>query len=902
MNESPRLSMSDTSSDLLSTKLALPRPRHFLVPRERLFSLLDSGLDHAVTSLAAPAGFGKTTAVRAWIASCNAKQQQFKAAWLSLDDGDNDPVRFWRYVIVACQRFDSSIGQASLQRLSAAWSLQPGYSIQYSFEALLTGFINDLNRLTEPCVLVIEDYHVIALLHIHEIFSYLLDHLPTNIHVILLSRSDLPLPLARLRGQGNVLEIRTADLRFSLPETRTFLQRLLPFTLSPEMIEHIYERTEGWGAGLNLLAFALRRYPDRQERERFVATLTGRYRPLLEYLVSDVLNTQPELLQTFLLQTSGLTRLTSSLCNAVTHRDDSGMLLEQLERANLFLDLLDGTGQWYRYHTLFAEAMRHEASRRLASGEPEACFQRASIWYEQHDLLMDAIEMSLEAADFTRAVMLIDRYSEALHSVVTYEIYTLRRWFEQIPLIELDNYPSLYLVYAMVLTFDPSGRTITSTEQVGKIEMLLTRVEQRGHAREETSQMGAIYALRSLLTIWQGDFKEAAAIARQALSYLEQGEEVEWRSACLSFIGAEEQRFGSLTVALQLIEESLALNRSAGVNPYGERAIKLALGDLYIDLGELHLAAEDYRQVLTEADGDLFDRGKALLGLSHIAYEWNNLDAASEQAQEALNIAHHLFDENFQVQAELVLARAQYARGDTEQATRKLMELVARTQYHPSSLFQREALFWQARLHLMNGDLSAVQRWIQQRPIDANSLPLRLLIQEDMLVARWLLMSDNPQDAQHLLEQCLSKAMQHAHTASCMEIEMLIALAHYRQSNFSAAVHIMQKILPLARAQGYQRLFLNEGEAMSALLQASEENRHEHPISPTIRSATTEALSMQEQRVLRLFIAGLSKPEIASELVVSTNTVKTHLRRIYRKLNISSRSEAREAVRHLHLL
>jgi LuxR family maltose regulon positive regulatory protein len=899
MSEISHLSTSTIASDLLSTKLALPRPRHSLVPREALFSHLDSGMDQAITLLSAPAGFGKTTVVRAWIAARNTPQEQFKVAWLSLDGDDNDPVRFWRYVIAACQRFDTTIGLSTLESLNATQPFHFDYSTRISFESIVTGLLNDLNRMEAPCVLVIEDYHVIALSRIHEMFAYFLDHLPAAIHVILLSRSDLPMPLAHLRAQGNMFEIRATDLRFSLEETRAFLRQALSFPLSDETVERVYERTEGWGAGLNLLALALRRYTDRQELERFVATLTGRYRPLLEYLVSDVLNTQPESLQLFLLQTSGLARLTGSLCDAVTGRSDSDLFIEQIERANLFLEPLDGAGEWYRYHSLFAEAMQHEALHRLGSEALSACFQRASRWYEQENLLTDAVETALKARDFTRAATLIERLSGSTFEHAAKEFYTLRRWFAQIPLVVLQRFSTLYLAYISVCFFDPSGRIATDPARVGKLETLLDTAEQSWRGGDNLSQLGPLYTLRALLISWQGDFKRAGTVARQALTYLEE-KEAAWRSTCLSIMAAEERLFGSLDAALQMSQESLKLNRLAGGNPYGDRAIRLELGELFIQQGELRQAAETYQQVYAEAGADLFDRAKSLLGLAQLAYEGDRLDAASEEAEAARDLGLRLSDEEIQIRAALVLAKAQYARGDVEQAYQHLADLVARARGYPSPFLYREILYWQARLYLRSGDLVAVERWLNERPGNNDMIPLPLLIREDALVARRLLVRGEGQEARQLLEQCLGRVSQHAYTDCAIEIRALLALTHFQQNNLSEAWRILQELLPQARAKGYQRLFLDEGEAMMTLLQAFEGNQQRQP--RIVSTAAIEPLSVQEQRVLRLFVAGLSKPEIASELVVSINTVKTHLQRIYRKLNITSRAEAREAVRRLHLL
>jgi LuxR family maltose regulon positive regulatory protein len=897
------LPANGSTADLLSTKLALPRLRPSLVPREALFSLLDSGLEHAITLLCTPAGFGKTTLIRAWIAARNTDQERFKAAWLSLDADDNDPVRFWRYVIAACQRFDANIGQSALKWLNDTQPFHFDYVARFSFESQLIALINDLNELTKPCVLIIEDYHAITIPHIHETFAYFLDHLPTMVQVILLSRCDLPSQLVRLRAQGNVFELRASDLRFSLDETRIFLRQALPFPLTEETMERIYERTEGWAAGLNMLACALRRYTNLQEMGCFVETLTGRYRPLLEYLVSDVLNTQPEPLQTFLLQTCGLGRLTSSLCAAVTGRPDSDLLIEQIERANLFLEMQDGAGQWYRYHSLFAEAMQHEALHRLGVDEINSCFQRASHWYEQHNQLMDAIEMALKARDFTLAAILIERKcGTLLYRLETKEFYTLRRWFEQIPQAILQGLPMLYLIYICVRLFDPTGRIVTSVEQVSGIETLLSTIELQWRSEGNTELLGAIYTLRALLTVWQKNFKKASSFARQALVYLEEKEAL-WRGTCLSIVGAEEHHTGSLAVALRYNQEALELNRQAGENIYADRAIRLELGELYIKLGELHLADENYQIVLAEAEHDLFDRGKALLGLAQLAYERNMLDNAAEMAQEALELGQKLLDDEIQTRAELVLTKVQYARGYVKQAKQQLAELAARARGFLSQQLYREILCYQAQLDLKSRDLSAVESWIEQRSVDNNPLSLHLLIQEDLLVVRWLTTRGDLQEAQQLLEQCLSKAAQSGHTGSILEIQMLMACIDLQQDNVSKARHILQEVHSQAYAKGYQRLLLDEEETMIMPLHTLEDNQHKKVSRSALsRSRATETLSGQELRVLRLFIGGLSKPEIASELVVSTNTVKTHLRRIYHKLNVGSRAEARETAQRLHLL
>ena len=931
---------STTPSDLLSTKLALPRLRHSLVPRSSLFALLDRSVEHAVTVLSAPAGFGKTTVTRAWIDGSSTHQKQFRVAWLSLDASDNDPIRFWRYVIAACQHFDDTLGQSTLERLAVSHPFSFERTLSFSFEAVLTTFINDLNEFMEPCVLVMEDYHTITLPQIHETVTFFLDHLPAMLHVMLLSRSDPPLPLARLGAHNDILEVRTNDLRFSLAETRTFLKQTVPFPLSEETITHLYERTEGWEAGLNLVALALRGRTNLQERESFITSLTGRYRPFLEYLVSDVLNAQPESRQLFLLQTSVLSRLTASLCDAVTGRNDSQLHLEHIERANLFLEPLDDEGQWYRYHALFAEAMQHEARRRLGEKALHACFSRAGAWYKQHSRLPEAIEATLMAADFTQAATLVEELSGSLYTMSTNEFYTLRRWLGQLPSEVLQHRPSLCLVYVVMLLFESDGRVVTDAATREQVEALLAMAEQQWlSSADDTVQIGTIYTLRALFAVWQDDYRKAGVLARQALTYVSkkpfgvQGahlaeKEFGMQSICLGIIGAEEHFFGSLDEALQTLRQALTLSRSIE-NHFAVRAILLELGSAYTSQGALHQAEEIYRQVLTGADEDIYDRGKALLGLAQLSYEWNNLHDALQQAQEALDLGLQLADEGLRVRATLVLGSILYASENPTQALQSINTLIATltsvespTLYTSFTAFilYRESVFWQARLQLASKNLFAVQQWVEQRGEDNRIQPLSILLREELLIARWYLARNEAEDALRLLERCLTQARHHAYTGIVIEAQVVLALAYFKQSNSNAARQTLQEVFPHVHLEGQRRLFLDEGQEMRACLRAVAFNADEayvdlllaafesaQPIhveraTPALSSSLIEPLSLQEQRVLRLFVSGLSKPEIAQELVISVNTVKTHLQHIYHKLHVTSRAEAREVAQHHSLV
>src|SRR5258706_2156379 len=442
MREQGRV-QSPNTYELLSTKLAPPRPRPSLVIREPLLARLDEGLERKLTLVSAPAGFGKTTLVSEWIASRRERQDSPSVAWVSLDEGDNDPARFWRYVISACRMFDAAVGESALALLLTSRRLP--------LEAVLTTFINELAQLKCGGVIVLEDYHVITSPQIHETVTYLVDHLPSTLHLLILTRSDPPLSLARLRAHDDLYELHAADMRFSLSETQAFLRQAIPFPLSEEAITRLEARTEGWVAGLRLLALALQGRKDPQDLEHVLATFTGSHRHILEYLVADVLSSQPEPLQEFLLQTSVLSRLTGSLCDAVTGRHDGEQMLERLERANLFLIPLDDAGQWYRYHALFAEAMQHEAGRRFEEVYMRSRYDKASLWFEQYGLLPEATEVALAARDFVRAAALIERIIVP-HGIKN-ELHTLSRWIGQLPEDILQVHPDLCLAYAATLLF-----------------------------------------------------------------------------------------------------------------------------------------------------------------------------------------------------------------------------------------------------------------------------------------------------------------------------------------------------------------------------------------------------------------------------------------------------------------
>jgi LuxR family maltose regulon positive regulatory protein len=935
-------SRSEQGGPLLAPKLLPPRLHASLVTRPRLLARLDAGLDGKLTLLSAPAGFGKTTLVSQWIADRSTHQSDQHplplVAWVALDSGDNDPVRFWRYVMTACQAWKVTPGQSALMLLHTA---PPS-----PLEAVLTLFLNELSQLPRKGLLVLEDYHLITTSQIHETLTFVLDHLPATLHLVIITRVDPPLPLPRWRAHNDLCELHTEDLRFSQEETQTFLQQTMPFPLSRGVIMHLDTHLEGWVTGLRLVALTLqgRMIQQEVELEQVLATFSGDHRHLLEYFVTEVLDAQPEPLQVFLLHTSVLHRLTGSLCDAVIERNDSAPLLEAMERSGLFLIPLEGDGRWYRYHTLFAEAMQHEARRRLGDEVVRSCSSRASVWYEHHGMLTEAVEAAFEAQAFARAAVLLEQIIKPHYAQELYAYHTLHRWLDAFPEAILGQHPRLCFRLAMLLLLSSHRGAPASPIPV---ERLLHLAEQAFQVEDNSSGLGEVCAARALLAKLQGDVALAARLARQALAWLPEGEQ-QWRATCLRCLGEEERLSGQFHEARQTLLEAQALYAAAG-NGLATGVTRLALGEMCFLQGELHQAEQLYRAALATAGEDLADKGQALLGLARLSYEWNDLAAAEQEAQEALELGTRLADEPLQVHASLVLADIQQARGQTAQAQHRLQVLLAQMQPHHPPLLHREILAAQARLQLAARDLTAVEHWSITSAMQRESLPLLLQEQEELLVARLLLAQEQatlPRPAEpegshardtagrkskgdetlHLLERRQVEASRQGRTRSDVEMLVLMALLHFAHQRQSLAWQRLREALALAHAEGYQRLFLDEGELMVALLRAVLPTLGKDPpdtyvrtllrafawqqleqvapaaaVSP-VAARLIEPLSPQEYRVLRLLAAGFSNPEIAEAMVVSNNTVKTQVQSIYRKLGVSSRKEAREAVRGQHLL
>ena len=894
---------SPTSNNpLLHNKLMPPRLNSNVIRREDLLSRLDQGLSRKLTIVTAPTGFGKTTLVSMWIAS-----RPFSSAWVTLDQNDNDATRFWTYVVSALRTLDSSIGKTTLSTLMAS---QPT-----SFQTLLTPLINDLARLNQVSVLVLEDFHFITSKEIMDGVSFLIQHLPVSLHLILIARNEPSLSLPLLRVRDEMMEIVAADLRFDPKETETFLQTAAQINLSPSAINQLLQKTEGWVAGLRLIVLSLHKRGNAAEVENLINSFSGRDRYVADYLIEEVFKSQPETIQTFLLKTCFFNRLTESLCDAITETNHSAAILEQLERDNLFLVQLERRRDqtWYRYNPMFAESIQHLARQQLGEAGVQALFEKASRWYEYHGLFDEAVETALTAKLFERAIMLIEKFIE-IHDLS--EMNTLGRWLENIPQQLILLHPKICFTYAQVILYS-TDRFAPATAI--RIEPFLGAAESAWRTEEDHGRLGQLLSFRGNVYWWQSDFQKAFEFAHQSLKELPE-HDVFWRGNSLLIISYEALNAGRIRDAQDHVLEARAL-LGAAQNIFGVLAALQILSEIFYWQGELEQAEQLNQQILTDAVGDasmLDDQGIASLSLADIAYERNDLEQAEQLARRALELGQQRANEMLQVQATIQLAHIHSAKHDLPRARELLKTLEGKIQ---NTALLREIQNVQALFSIRANDISGLEWWVKVVSV-ANQTILHLKKESEAFTLAHLQIAQGKiEDAIKLLKFWHEDAVQNGRVRSQVEVLCLEALAYYANSNLSKATPLLNDALTIGQAKGFRRLFLDEGMHMAALLQAtlsSLPNRTLslfattllHSFSPEVTSHLTassstfqiEPLSQQEVRVLRLLVAGLSNAAVAQELVVSTNTIKTHVKSIYRKLNVNSREEAREVAHELKLL
>ena len=895
---------------LLTTKLYIPPTRPELVPRQRLVERLNQGLNRKLTLISAPAGFGKTTLVSEWVAQLRSRpayesQNNYRVAWLSLDEGDNDLVRFLAYFIAALNRLEgieAAVGEDVLPMLHASQPLPT--------EALLTSLVNDIAAIPDSVILVLDDYHTIESSPVNRALTFLLDRPPPQMHLVIATREDPPFSLVRLRARGQLTELRAADLRFTLYEAAEFLNQVMNLGLSETDITTLESRTEGWIVGLQLAAISMQGHEDPTS---LIKAFTGSHRFVLDYLIEEVLERQPEDVQTFLLQTSILDRLTGSLCDALTASDEGQTTLEMLERANLFIVSLDQERRWFRYHRLFGDLLRRQLHQERPD-EESGLHRWASTWYEQHGFVDEAIAHALRAKAPERAAHLIERAAEAVW--VRGEDAKLRRWLAELPVQLVLAKPQLSIYHAWDLL--ARGQLDAAHEVLQAVELV---PESSPDCAHETALCGRIATARAFSAFYRGDVPAITRYARQALEYLPAWDSA-WRSTAVHILGDGYDLAGDMAKAYQSRLEAVEASEAAG-NHFQIMIANLKLAIVLRHQGRLQEVIELCRQQKQLADESGMAQtvvGGWLLAIwGEVLAETNDLERALQQAKKGVEITERGGDLAMLGWSYLCLIRILFSRGQYTSAEEVIhkIEHIARDNAVPPWIMNQK-IAWQARIWLAQDRLDAVSRWVRTRALNADADPTYLRETEYMVLARFLIVQRQWHDATTRLQRLLEAAEAGGRTSRAIEIRALQALALQAQGDTDPAITTLEDALTLAEPGGFIRIFVDEGPPMARLLYEAGVRgiapAYVHRLLaafPVVddSSATQvssaqiiEPLSERELEVLHLIVEGLTNKEIASRVFLSLNTVKVHTRHIYGKLGVNNRTQAATRARTLGIL
>jgi len=871
------------NTTILTTKLFIPPPRSKIILRSRLIERLNTGLtaDHKLTLISASPGFGKTTQVSEWVAVCGRP-----VAWLSLDEGDNDPIRFLIYLVAALQTIITNIGEHLLEMLQ---SPQPP-----STELILTTLLNELTSSPDHFILVLDDYHLIDTKQIDDALTFMLDHLPLKMHLVIVTREDPHLPLARLRAQGQLTELRAADLRFTPAEATEFLNQIMGLNLSAEDIAALEARTEGWIAGLQLAALSMQGHTT---TAGFFKSFTGSHHFVLDYLIEEVLGQQSESIQTFLLRTSILDRMCGPLCEAVLRAPvGSGQeTLEYLERANLFIVPLDNDRRWYRYHHLFAELLRQRLPQNTSSGS-EYCdvteyHIRACKWYEDNGLEIEAFRHAVAANDIEHAERLID--GKGLH-LPFLGVTDMLDWLESLPPSVLDVRPSLWVRSALSSLF--AGITTGVEEKLQAAEDSLRKDETDSATR---NLIGQIASARAILALTQYQTSIILAQSRRALEYL-QTDNLSSRATATWTLGFAYLLQGDRTTARQSYMESIKLGQECG-NIFTTILATNDLGYVQEIDGQLPQAVKTYQRAL-----HLFGEHpqphvwQTYLGLARISYEWNNLDAAEEYGQQSLQYARQYESTiDRSTTSEVFLARLKLAMGDVVGAATLLTQTEESVRHQNFSHRVAEVAAVRVLVLLQQNVLETALQLAQ-----THSLPFSM--------ARVHLARRDPCAALAVLEPLRQQMDLIGWVNEQLNVMVLQVVALQANGEMEKALQVLSEALALSEPGGYVRIFVDEGEMMRLVIEKLSINR-DHPLSSYMdkllasfpqpfakpksvtihqRSGMIEPLSEREMEVLKLLRSEMSGPEIARQLIVSLNTFRTHTKNIFNKLGVNDRRAA----------
>ncbi len=891
---------------LIETKLQVPPRRAVGVLRPRLVQRLQAGLHHAakLTLVCAPAGYGKSSLVIDWLHTIAGERPPAEwVAWLALDERD-DPVHFLTYLA------------AALHKLAPddADRLQPYLNAPYlpDEETLAAALIHDVAAVGQwlashpgapqpGLLLVLDDYHKIHHPLIHTLLQRLIDHLPAHAHLILITRADPPLALPQLRVRGEMTEVRTQDLRFTVDEASDFFNQIMQLKLKPEWVDILAARTEGWIAGLHLAALSLQeRAPE--QAAGFIQAFRGSHRYVFDYLAEEVLNRQSADIRSFLIQTALLDRFCAPLCDAVTGRSDSRTLLVHLEQANLFLIPLDDERRWYRYHHLFADYLRTE----LTPAEEAAIAAKAAHWCESNDLVLEALHYGFVAHNPTLAADLLERLIQRAAAWSSGEMSALVSRVEALPTALLHSRPRLSLHASRA--FYLAGNLTLAAQYLDQAEAALTAAPSSDG--EALAGLAAVY--RGALAAQQGQAEQAQELAQAGLARLPSSD-LHARARAYDTLGLAHELAGELTQALDAYGRAAELAQAAGVSYLAINAqCEMAL--VYIAQGNLDQAEACCHQAL-RANDIIPPLGLARSILGEIARERNDLVSADQHLHAGTTLSRQGGLSEDLRWGLLFWVRLYQAQGNLPAAWAALAQLNALLQATGVPRLARLATAYTARLHLAAGQIEPVTGWAASyQAQSAAALPTAVADFEDLTLARYYLTVDALDLAQELLSVLGQAAHATGRLHTVLEAGILQARIAQARGDLPTAYTALGQAVRLAASLGFRRLFLDEGPLLATLLPAiratapafADELVKALPLAKTLQAPAMpatmiEALSEQEGNVLRLLCAGLSNQEIAEQLVISRGTAKWHVHNILQKLTVSNRAQAIVRARELGL-
>ena len=902
--------------EFLSTKLYIPPVRPTLVPRPRLYDRLAPTNANRIVLVSAPAGYGKTTLISSWLAG-----NKCPACWLSLDESDNDPVRFLQYLT-----------RGLAQIIPAAEIQAPGLLQEPDSDAWMNPLLNAVALQAGPFVLVLDDFHLIQSQPVLDMVTLLVERMPPQMRLILLSRTDPLLPLARWRARGQMEEVRADHLRLTKPEIAVFMHSLMHLPLTDEDVGALEARTEGWIAGLQLAALSMQGRPDAHD---FVAAFTGSHHYIVDYLLDEVLKRQPESMRTFLLKTSLLERLCGPLCEAILgeailgeaiageaiagetrERIDGQAILQELERRNLFLVPLDDNRHWYRYHHLFADVLNQHLERMM----PEQVHDlhiRASEWFEQQGFIPEAINHTLMARDPERAVRLVEENGCLL--LMAGEVVTLDRWLEAVTPFAPEH-PWFAILKGWVLTVtgqhEQVGQVLDSAERV--LSALDPALESNANVR---IMKGALAAARAHTASARCD-PGAAEFARQALACLPEGDVLGdvLRSVATLILGDTAWSSGRLEEAKRAYGEAVRIGRAAK-NPHLIILGDSELAEILVEQGQLDLAVarlSEALQVATRADGSKsiwVDR--VLAGLSRVTYQRNDLVSAGRYAEQCVELCRQSGSLTFAAVGHVMLAQLEQLQGRPDKAAEAMHTADAMSrEYVPAAQWPTWVQCVLATMRLAQGNFEQVGQFLKRHhisPGDDISYAREPLF---LVLLRMHLAQGEYDSALALSQRLLGAAEASDRTGTAIEIHVLRAIAFQGKRDLVQALSTLERAIALAEPAGYVRVFLDEGEPMVRLLFQARAHHLGTPYLAELLSALpkesetaapasqplVEPLSARELEVLTLIAAGHSNEAIASKLIISVKTAKRHISNIYGKLGVKSRTQAVALARELKLV